>query len=126
MAMKRYKTIYGNLTTFIAVGEETKRVKFVAADNRTGYFETSDTMLQKAVESDINFGVKFFIDEVETHAVSNSESEVEVVECVKSWQEARNFLHAEPYNVPFSELSSPKKILNMALKHGLNFINVAK
>ena len=118
--MKRYKTNRGNLSSVIRVGEERVRIKFVARDGGMGYFETNSPELQKAIEEDADFGVKFF----EDAPLYEVEPDVVVVDSVNSWQEARKFLQDAPYGIPPQEVSSPKKIKSVAKSLGLKFKNL--
>ena len=118
--MKRYKTNRGNLNSVIRVGQESVRIKFVAGGGGIGYFETDNTSLQKAIEQDSNFGVKFF----EDTPLYEIQPEVTVVENISSWQEARKFLQNEPYNIAPQEITSPKKIKSVAKRLNLLFKNL--
>ena len=118
--MKRYRTNRGNLNSVIRVGDESIRIKFVAGGGGVGYFETNDTSLQKAIESDADFGVKFF----EDTPICEVLPEITVIDDINSWQEARKFLQNDPYNIPAQEVSSPKKIKSVAKSLGLLFINL--
>lgn len=118
--MKRYKTNRGNLSSVIRVGNESVRIKFVAGAGGVGYFETNNSLLQKAIDSDADFGVKFFEDTPQYEL----QPELTVVENVNSWQEARKFLQNEPYNVSAQEITSPKKIKSVAKSLGLQFKNL--
>ena len=118
--MKRYKTNRGNLNSLIRVGDESVRIKFVAGAGGVGYFETNDASLQQAIEQDVEFGVKFFIDS-QTEEYS---PEFTIIDDVNSWQEARSFLQNPPYNIPLQELSSLKKIKSVAKRLNLLFKNL--
>lgn len=118
--MKRYKTNRGNLNSVIRVGDNSVRIKFVAGGGGIGYFETNDTSLQKAIENDSGFGVKFFEDSLSCEAMP----EVTIIENINSWQEARKFLQNEPYCISPQDITSPKKIKSVAKSLGLQFKNL--
>lgn len=118
--MKRYKTNRGNLNSVIRVGDNNVRIKFVAGSGGIGYFETNDTSLQKAIEKDSGFGVKFFEDSPLCEAIPK----FTIIDNINSWQEARKFLQNEPYCVSPQDISSPKKIKSVAKSLGLQFKNL--
>ena len=118
--MKRYKTNRGNLNAVIRVGDNSVRIKFVAGGGGVGYFETNDLSLQKAIEKDADFGIKFF----EETPICEVQPEIIVIDNINSWQEARKFLQNEPYNISAQEISSPKKIKSVAKSLGLLFKNL--
>ena len=118
--MKRYKTNRGALSTIVKVGDKSIRIKFIAGNADIGYFETNDLTLQKAIEQDGNFGVKFFDDT----PLYETELDITIVDSVYSWQEARKFLLNEPYNISPQEITSPKKIKSVAKSLNLQFKNL--
>lgn len=119
--MKRYKTKHGNLNSIIRVGEKSVRIKFVASCTGDGYFETNNKTLQKAIEEDADYGVKFFAETSQQETDNGTISEVTEVDSVTTWQEARKYLQNAPYNVSTKELSSPKKIKEVARRFNLQF-----
>lgn len=118
--MKRYKTNRGNLNSVIRVGDKNVRIKFVAGSAGIGYFETNDISLQKAIEQDADFGVKFFVE-----TIQNEENiSITIIDNIESWQEARKLLQNEPYNIAPKDISSPKKIKAVAKSLNLMFKNL--
>ena len=118
--MKRYKTNRGNLNAVIRVGESSVRIKFVAGGGGVGYFETNDLSLQKAIEKDADFGIKFF----EETPICEPRLEITLIDNINSWQEARKFLQSDPYCIAPQELTSPKKIKTVAKSLNLQFKNL--
>ena len=119
--MKRYKTNRGNLSSLIRVEDKSVRIKFVASNTGEGYFETNNKTLQKAIEEDADYGVKFFAETSQQETDNGTISEVTEVDSVTTWQEARKYLQNAPYNVSTKELSSPKKIKEVARRFNLQF-----
>lgn len=120
--MKRYKTKHGNLNSLIRMGDKSVRIKFVASSTGEGYFETDNLMLQKAIEEDADYGVKFFAESPQPNQVAEErDSEATVVDNVTTWQEARSYLRNAPYNVATKEMTSPKKIQEVAQRFNLKF-----
>lgn len=115
--MKRYKTNRGNLNSVIRVGDKSVRIKFVAGSAGIGYFETNDKNLQRAIENDADFGIKFFAEVVQNEDTPN----IIIIDDIESWQEARKFLQNEPYNIDPKDISSPKKIKSVAKSLNLLF-----
>lgn len=124
--MKRYKTNRGNLTALIRVGDRCERIKFIATSNGAGYFETTDAVLQKAIESDVHYGIKFTLDStLQTNDLPKEKSpDATIVGDITTWQEARVYLSNAPFNIPVKELSSPSKIRAAATKLNLVFNNL--
>lgn len=122
--MKRYKTNRGNLSSLIRVEDKSVRIKFVASNTGEGYFETNDPVLQKSIEEDADYGIKFFAETSQQHEEREIISEVTVVDNVTTWQEARRFLQNAPYNVATKEMNSPKKIKEVAHRFNLLFKNL--
>lgn len=123
--MKRYKTNHGNLTTFVKVGEKTVRVKFVSSDNRFGYFATDNVDVQRALEKDSAFGVKFFIDDIVLQKIEKPlHSDVIYVNEVTSWQQAKKYLNKKPYGISYAEMKTPEDIRYVANKFKLVFNNI--
>ncbi len=118
--MKRYKTNRGNLNSVIRVGDKSTRIKFVAGNAGVGYFETNDENLQKAIEQDADFGVKFFIEISHYEDAPNTT----IIDNITSWQEARKFLQNEPYNISPKEITSPQRIKSVAKSLNLMFKNL--
>lgn len=123
--MKRYKTNHGNLTTFVRLGERIARVKFVSSDGQCGYFATDNIEIQNALEKDLAFGVKIFLDEaiqeIETKPLP---SDVVSVNDIASWQEAKRFLSKKPYVIPNKEMKTPDDIRAIAKRLKLAFNNI--
>lgn len=125
--IKTYRTDRGNLSTCLTVNGKGVRVKFISRDNVNGYFSTSDLDLQRAMEEDYDYGVKF--DEYE--AVQEQEADMTPFECtpvttVDTWQQAKEYMHAAPYNLPLRSLTSPDKIKYAAQSKGITFPNLEK
>ena len=118
--MKRYKTNRGNLNSVIRVGDKSVRIKFVAGSAGVGYFETDDKVLQKAIESDADFGIKFFAEVLQNKDIPD----VTIIDNIESWQEARKFLQNEPYCIDPKEISTPRKIKSVAKSLNLLFKNL--
>ncbi|MEG1573738.1 MAG: hypothetical protein RR293_04480 [Bacteroidales bacterium] len=125
--VKIYRTDRGNLSTCIKVNGNNLRVKFISRDNINGYFSTSDQDLQKAMESDYNYGVKFdeFIQE-QPQPYDITPFECVPVITVITWQQAKEYMHTSPYNLPLRSLTSPEKIKSAALSNGVTFPNLEK
>ncbi|MBR4119108.1 MAG: hypothetical protein IKK64_03410 [Bacteroidales bacterium] len=122
--MKRYKTNRGNLSSLIRVEDKSVRIKFVASNTGEGYFETNDPVLQKAIEEDVDYGIKFFAESSQQEEANEIVSNVIVVDTITTWQEARKYLQEAPFNVPTKEMTSPKKIKEVAQRFNLLFKNL--
>ena len=57
--IKTYETRHGNLNTIVRMGEKKVRIRFISRDNIQGYYTTSNTELQEAIEQDIDYGRLF-------------------------------------------------------------------
>lgn len=123
--MKRYKTNHGNLTTFIRVGDKNVRIRFISGNNVYGYFETDNIDIQKALEKDSAFGVKFFLDDTAQQKIEKSlHSDVIYVNEVTSWQQAKKYLNKKPYGILYAEMKTPEDIRSVANKFKLVFNNI--
>lgn len=119
--IKTYETLHGNLNTIVRMGGKKIRIRFIARDNVHGYYTTSNTELQDAIEQDIDYGRLFDLHH-EVEAVP--QPELKKAEHIASWQAARELLHAEPYRVPLDKLRSPSGIERAAREKGLVFPNI--
>lgn len=118
--IKTYETCHGNLSTIVRVGDRNMRIRFISKDNIHGYYATTDIAIQKAIESDSGYGVKFSLVE-ESLPSCNKDPELQAIPEIASWQEAKELLRKAPYSVPAKELSSPEKIESTAKRIGIVF-----
>ena len=108
------------------------------------YFGTDDPFLQEALEKDTRFGKTYRLERVNNMDVAEwnarqelKNSEVKTVKLpteenqtsdknnpkdilLDNAQAAKNFLNAEPYNIPFNQLKNKAAIFEEAKKLGLN------
>ena len=92
--IKTYETLHGNLNTIVRMGAKKVRIRFVARDNVHGYYTTSNTALQEAIEQDTDYGRLF---DLHHEVAAALQPELRKVEHITSWQAARELLRAEPY-----------------------------
>ncbi len=122
--MKIYQTRLGNLCTTVEVNGRPRRIQFLARDGVNGILSTEDEALQQALEKSVGYGRRFTLLDV-----SPGEEEpvaYTLVEQVHSWQEARDFLRAEPYNLTNKEVASSRLIERAAERLHLIFPNLKK
>ena len=106
--IKTYETLHGNLNTIVRMGEKKVRIRFISRDNIHGYYTTSNTELQEAIEQDIDYGRLF--DLYNETGFKTPQPDATPVENIVSWQAARELLRGEPYLVPTNKLRSPTSI----------------
>ncbi len=121
MEVKIYTTHHGNLSIPLCVGERRMRIRFVSKDNVTGYYATADESIQKAIESNASFGVKFRLQPSGYQPNETEEKPLIPIENITTWQEAREFLNNPPYSVPKRGLNTPAQIRKRAKELGLFF-----
>lgn len=124
--IKKYETARGNLNTYVSIGDKTVRIRFVSRNNKEGYFITSDELLQNALENDKDYGIKYMLaSEIEEDS-EKSMTECTEVTSVNTWQQAKEFLHSQPYGIPLRSLTTPEKIKRAAQSNGLIFPNIVE
>lgn len=124
--IKKYRTARGNLNTFVSVGDKVVRVKFVSRDNKEGFFITSDAALQKALEEDKDFGIKYMLANATVDMAEDRQPQYTEITSVTTWQQAKEFLHSRPYSIPLRSLATPEKIRKAAQTKGLKFPCIAE
>lgn len=105
--MKIYQTQLGNLSTSIVVNGVPRRIQFFARNGVNGIFSTDDEQLQQAMEKSRSYGKRFKLMETPR---PQPEVTYTMVPDVRTWQEARDYLRKEPYNLPDEEVSTPALI----------------
>lgn len=118
--MKIYYTNLGNLTTFVHVKEKKRYVDFISSDNKTGYFSTDDKSLQQALEQAPAFGSRYKLHK-EIDETAEPRTVLTPVEHILNWQQAREWLSGEPYNIPLKKMSNSAFIRKEAEGLGLCF-----
>lgn len=87
--IKTYETLHGNLNTIVRMGEKKVRIRFISRDNIHGYYTTSNTELQEAIEQDIDYGRLF--DLYNETGFKAPQPDATPVENIVSWQAAENY-----------------------------------
>ena len=113
--IKTYETLHGNLNTIVRMGEKKVRIRFISRDNIHGYYTTSNTELQEAID----YGRLF--DLYNETGFKAPQPDATPVENIVSWQAARELLRGEPYLVPANKLRSPTSIEKAAREKGIYF-----
>ncbi|NDV46096.1 hypothetical protein D0T49_03450 [Paludibacter sp. 221] len=144
--MKRYsfKTLGGEHTLPIEVSGARQYIKFKKAyrDAKLALFETSDEKIQKGIEesdlfkagriklvfSDQNGQVKKTKKGKEGEPVNSNEGEPKEYPEVSTFQQAKDVLSGEPYDIPATspDVSTPEKIFAKAAELGVSFPNLKK
>ncbi len=118
--MKIYYTNLGNLTTFVQVKGKKRYVDFISSDNKTGYFSTDNEPLQQALERDPAFGGRYKLHKKIGEA-AEPKTVLTPVEHILNWQQAREWLSGEPYNIPLKKMPNSTSIRKEAEGLGLCF-----
>lgn len=87
---------------------------------------TSDESLQEAIENDKDYGVKYTLSNEIADTAENPQAEYTAITEVTTWQQAKEFLHSQPYGVSLRSLTTPEKIGKAAQSRGLSFPNITE
>jgi hypothetical protein len=120
----------------IPVGDSTKFITFTAVGFGTNYatgyptFSTTDVAVQEALEESEQFkSGKIILENApakikDIEKKDNGTSDTATYPEVTTYQEAKELLRKEPYNIPFQSLGTPEKIVTKAAELGVSFPNL--